>query len=241
MLSGDSYVYQVKNLQTGKWEEVDVNNINTFNKVREYFRHSTYLYNLKELSTLSLNDETISTDADTLLENINNVYNAIKNSTFVVSNYISGGGSSTTKVPASIPDVINKYFSVTSNLLCDLAVFLKKCEESNALMEKTEKDIENDAGNVNSSIVSNLTYNWGMTDYGSDDILSTNVSDESITEEEVNELIEEDTNNFSDDINYSNDEDSNTNDDSLEEVFSEDEGHYEITADGQKVFIMNLE
>lgn len=156
-LTNSSYYYQVKNSQTGKWELISANDVNTLNKIRERFNlttlpmitvEDTYLDNLKYLSSLSLSSETVSTDSNTLLDNINNMYSVIKGSTFVVSNYVSGGGSSTTKVPSSIPDVINKYFSATSNLLCGLAVFLKKCEESNALMEKTEKDIESDAGSL---------------------------------------------------------------------------------------------
>ncbi len=152
-LSGDKYTYQIRNSQTGLWEEVNVNDINTLEKMNKRFgittlpmiTDDTYFTNLNYLTSLKLRDETISTDSDVFLGQIGNMYNVIKSSTFVANGYVSSaGGSSTTKVPSAIPDVINKYFSSTSNLLCSLGVFLKKCEESNMLMEGTENDIKKD-------------------------------------------------------------------------------------------------
>lgn len=155
-LTNSNYYYQIKN-SAGKWELISADDVNTLEKVRERFKlttlpmitvEDTYLDNLKYLSSLSLSSETFSNDSDVLLANVNNIYSVIKGSTFVVSNYVSGGCSSTTKVPSSIPDVINKYFSATSNLLCELAHFLKECEDSNTLMNETEKEIESDADSL---------------------------------------------------------------------------------------------
>ena len=102
-------------------------------------------------------EETVSNDSDALLNHISNIYSAIKNSSFVTNNYVSNSvGASTTKVPSSIPEVINRYFSYTSNLLCELAKFLKQCEESNTLMEETEESIEKDAEEVNDNVAVSL-------------------------------------------------------------------------------------
>ena len=94
------------------------------------------------------------------------MYNVIKSTTFATNSYVSSfGGSSTSKIPSSIPDVINKYFSSTSNILCSLGVFLKKCEEGNTLMEETEKDIGTDAGSLGDSGVIDLGNNGGTPTY----------------------------------------------------------------------------
>ena len=173
-LPGDKYTYQIRNSQTGLWEEVNVNDINTLEKMNKRFgittlpmiTDDTYFTNLNYLTSLKLSNETISTDSDVLLENIGNMYNVIKGSTFVASGYVcSLGSSSTTKVPSAIPDVINKYFSSTSNILCSLGVFLKKCEESNTLMEETEKDIGTDAGSLGDYGVIDLGNNGGAPTY----------------------------------------------------------------------------
>ena len=173
-LPSDKYTYQIRNSQTGLWEEVNVNDINTLEKMNKRFgiatlpmiTDDTYFTNLNYLTSLKLSNETISTDSDVLLGNIGNMYNVIKGSTFVASGYVcSFGSSSTTKVPSAIPDVINKYFSSTSNILCSLGVFLKKCEESNTLMEETEKDIGTDAGSLGDYGVIDLGNNGGAPTY----------------------------------------------------------------------------
>ncbi len=173
-LPSDKYTYQIRNSQTGLWEEVNVNDINTLEKMNKRFGIATlpmitddaYFTNLNYLTSLKLSNETISTDSDVLLGNIGNMYNVIKGSTFVASGYVcSFGSSSTTKVPSAIPDVINKYFSSTSNILCSLGVFLKKCEESNTLMEETEKDIGTDAGSLGDYGVIDLGNNGGAPTY----------------------------------------------------------------------------
>ena len=173
-LSGNKYTYQIRNSQTGLWETVNVSDIDTLDKMTKRFgvttlpmiTDDTYFTNLNYLTSLQLRDETVSTDSDVLLGNIGNMYNVIKGSTFVASGYVcSLGSSSTTKVPSAIPDVINKYFSSTSNILCSLGVFLKKCEESNTLMEETEKDIGTDAGSLGDYGVIDLGNNGGAPTY----------------------------------------------------------------------------
>ena len=173
-LSGNKYTYQIRNSQTGLWETVNVSDIDTLEKMTKRFgvttlpmiTDDTYFTNLNYLTSLQLRDETVSTDSDVLLGNIGNMYNVIKGSTFVAGGYVcSAGGSSTTKVPSAIPNVINKYFSSTSNILCSLGAFLKKCEESNTLMEETEKDIGTDAGSLGDYGVTDLGNNGGAPTY----------------------------------------------------------------------------
>ena len=174
-LSGQyRYIYQVRNPETGLWEEIDADKINTLDKIRNFFgivslpliTDEAYLTNLNYIASLSLDRETFSTDSDTFLGNISNMYNVIKSTTFATNSYVSSfGGSSTSKIPSSIPDVINKYFSSTSNILCSLGVFLKKCEESNTLMEETEKDIGTDAGSLGDYGVIDLGNNGGAPTY----------------------------------------------------------------------------
>lgn len=169
-LSGQyRYIYQVRNPETGLWEEIDADKINTLDKIRNFFgiaslpliTDEAYLTNLNYIASLSLDRETFSTDSDTFLGNISNMYNVIKGSTFATNSYVSSfGGSSTSKIPSSIPDFINEYFRLTSNLLCNLGMFLKECENSNARMEETEKDIGTDAENLGDYRLVNL----GSTD-----------------------------------------------------------------------------
>lgn len=150
-LTDDKYYYEVRNPNTGLWEIISVEDINTINKTRKYFNlpaisivsiDESYLENLKILSSLELSAP-INNDSNVVLNNVNNLYTVIKSSTFVSSNYAcSSGGSSTTKVPSSIPRVINKYFCTTSDILCGLATLLKKCEEANDSMNEAEKEME---------------------------------------------------------------------------------------------------
>ena len=157
-LSGEKYSYQIRNPETGIWEDVDVGEIDTLDKLCERFgitnlamvNTDPYLTNLKYLASLGLNDMTISNDSDVLLSNISNIYSTIKSTTFVAINYSCGAVSaSSTKVPASIPEAIYSYFSSVSTALCSLGVFLKKCEEANTSMEETEKSMGEDADNLN--------------------------------------------------------------------------------------------
>lgn len=173
ILSGDNYTYQLKNPDTGLWEAVDVSDIDTINKLRQRFGvtnvpftvEDSYLSNLYYLSSLSLNNTTISNDSDTLLSNVGNIYSVIKGSTFVKSSYVCGGTSSTTNVPSRVSEAINQYFSAVSSVLCDLGAFMKKCENANTVMNDAEDAIAKDAGNVNNNGATNL--NGGIPYTGS--------------------------------------------------------------------------
>ena len=125
----------------------------------------TYFTNLNYLTSLSLNNTMISNDSDILLSNVGNIYSVIKGSTFVKSSYICGGTSSTTNVPSRVSEAINQYFSAVSSVLCDLGVFMKKCENANTVMNDAEDAIAKDAGNVNNNGATNL--NGGIPYTGS--------------------------------------------------------------------------
>lgn len=156
------YIYQVRNPETGLWEEIDADKINTLDKIRNFFGiaspfvvnlplidYGLYSANLDYLSSFKVNDETVSNDSNVLLSNVNNVYNAISGSNFVANKYACAGTASTTPVPADIPSVVNNYFSSTSSLLCNLADFLTECVNAGAKLDETERNIGKDAETVN--------------------------------------------------------------------------------------------
>lgn len=158
----DCFVYRIYNKETQKWEEIDVNEINTLNKVYNYFgidgnvkTGKVYEGNLKYLQeildgrVINLDNIDISSDLGIVLSNVNNVFSQIRNTTIVNNGISLVEGTSAINVLSQISGVINTYYNNVIILLCNLANTLKQIEDSAYTFDEGEKEITKEAETVN--------------------------------------------------------------------------------------------
>lgn len=158
----DCFVYRIYNKETQKWEEIDVNEINTLNKVYNYFgidgnakAGKVYEGNLKYLQeildgrVINLDNIDISSDLGIVLSNVNNVFSQIRNTTIVNNGISLVEGTSAINVLSQISGVINTYYNNVITLLCNLANTLKQIEDSAYTFDEGEKKIAKVAETVN--------------------------------------------------------------------------------------------
>ena len=158
----DCFVYRIYNKETQEWEEIDVNEINTLNKVYNYFgidgnakTGKIYEGNLKYLQeildgrVINLDNIDISSDLGIVLSNVNNVFSQIRNTTIVNNGISLVEGTSAINVLSQISGVINTYYNNVITLLCNLANTLKQIEDSAYTFDEGEKEIAKVAETVN--------------------------------------------------------------------------------------------
>ena len=158
----DCFVYRIYNKETQEWEEIDVNEINTLNKVHNYFgiddnvkTGKVYEGNLKYLQeildgrVINLDNIDISSDLGIVLSNVNNVFSQIRNTTIVNNGISLIEGTSAINVLSQISGVINTYYNNVITLLCNLANTLKQIEDSAYTFDEGEKEIAKVAETVN--------------------------------------------------------------------------------------------
>ena len=165
----DCFVYRIYNKETQEWEEIDVNEINTLNKVYNYFgidgnakTGKIYEGNLKYLQeildgrVINLDNIDISSDLGIVLSNVNNVFSQIRNTTIVNNGISLVEGTSAINVLSQISGVINTYYNNVITLLCNLANTLKQIEDSAYTFDEGEKEITKEAETVNGDNVVSL-------------------------------------------------------------------------------------
>ena len=165
----DCFVYRIYNKETQEWEEIDVNEINTLNKVYNYFgidgnakTGKIYEGNLKYLQeildgrVINLDNIDISSDLGIVLSNVNNVFSQIRNTTIVNNGISLVEGTSAINVLSQISGVINTYYNNVITLLCNLANTLKQIEDSAYTFDEGEKEIAKEAETVNGDNVVSL-------------------------------------------------------------------------------------
>lgn len=158
----DCFVYRIYNKETQEWEEIDVNEINTLNKVYNYFgidgnakTGKIYEGNLKYLQeildgrVINLDNIDISSNLGIVLSNVNNVFSQIRNTTIVNNGISLVEGTSAINVLSQISGVINTYYNNVITLLCNLANTLKQIEDSAYTFDEGEKEITKEAETVN--------------------------------------------------------------------------------------------
>ena len=174
----DYFVYRVYNKDTKSWEVIDVNEIDSLDKIYNYFgidsseaSNNIYKGNLKYLRELlsnrAINVSDVNSDLGILTSNINNVFSAISSSSFIATDAmpVSSSGSSTTSVPSKIPEIVASYYKNIANLLCNLSISLEKFEQGGLELDATEKEIGNMATNLNNNIPINEMPLLDQTDY----------------------------------------------------------------------------
>ena len=165
----DCFVYRIYNKETQEWEEIDVNEINTLNKVYNYFGidgnakigkiyegNLKYLQEILDGRVINLDNIDISSDLGIVLSNVNNVFSQIRNTTIVNNGISLVEGTSAINVLSQISGVINTYYNNVITLLCNLANTLKQIEDSAYTFDEGEKEIAKEAETVNGDNVVSL-------------------------------------------------------------------------------------
>lgn len=175
VIYGDNeYNLTIYNKVTGQYEVTNFANLNSLDKLRQYFGINittgnntatvTPLNNgtdflkdeISKLAGLTLyetSNKLLKSDKDVLLGNVNNVISDIKNTSFVSSGLnLSFSGSSTTKVPSGIPNIIGLYFTFTTNMLTELSNFMNTVATAGENIDKMDKDLEKDASTLNDQV-----------------------------------------------------------------------------------------
>ena len=195
---GDRFVYRVYNKDTQEWDEINVNEINTLDKVYDFFDISVgsraeriYKGNLKYLeevlgnNAINVSNIDIKSDLGILISNVNNVLSKVKNTTIVSSEVSLTAGSSTTKVPTQIPEIISSYCMATSTLLLSLVAALKQMEAGGIALDEGEKEIAREAETVNDEDDTTLVSKLAGTGAGVDLIDKVVETDKSIKDDDI--------------------------------------------------------
>ena len=192
------YLYESRNLETGSWEKIGVENINTLDKLYSYLgidvgplTERIYKGNLRYLkealsnNAINVSNIDIKSDLGILISNVNNVLSKVKNTTIVSSEVSLTAGSSTTKVPTQIPEIVSSYCMAASTLLCGLVATLKQMEEGGIALDEGEKEIAREAETVNDEDDTTLVSKLAGTGAGVDLIDKVVETDKSIKDDDI--------------------------------------------------------
>ena len=180
----NEYKLTILNKVTGQYEVTDFASLNSLDKLRQYFGINIAgsvnttptvipdvdtetlvsgedflkdeISSLSNLSLFDVRNKLVKSDKDRLLGNVNNVLSNIKNTSFVSNGLnLSFGGSSTTKVPSGIPNIIGLYFTFATDLLTELSTFMNKVGEAGDSIEKLDELFKEEASTLNDSATLN--------------------------------------------------------------------------------------
>ena len=180
MFHPEEYKLTILNRSTGQYEVTDFSSLNSLDKLRQYFginisgvanTETTNTTNttidtgvnfleseISKLSGLKLYDTSnslVKSDKDILIGDVNNVITDIKNTSFVKGGLdLSFGGSSTTKVPSGIPNIIGLYFTFTTNMLTELSSFMDKVATAGESIYNMDTDLSKNASTLNNDTAS---------------------------------------------------------------------------------------
>lgn len=261
VMNADQYKLTIYNKSTGKYELIDFNNLNSLDKLRQYFginiktgtsvttlnNGSDFLKDeINKLSNLSLyktSNSILKSDKDILLSNVNNVISDIKNTSFVSNGLnLSFGGSSTTKVPSGIPNIMGLYFTFTTNILTELSSFMDKVANAGETIDQYDKELGNEAFNLNGE----EQLRTDVLEVTNNNQISATVKD---TREEVTTVVRDNyssantfngyntSTNHSNSVNNSSNSVSNTNKEQVSEIPRDTKEEVTTVVRGEGVFV----
>ena len=261
VMNADQYKLTIYNKSTGKYELTDFNNLNSLDKLRQYFginiktgtsvttlnNGSDFLKDeINKLSNLSLyktSNSILKSDKDILLSNVNNVISDIKNTSFVSNGLnLSFGGSSTTKVPSGIPNIMGLYFTFTTNILTELSSFMDKVANAGETIDQYDKELGNEAFNLNGE----EQLRTDVLEVTNNNQISATVKD---TREEVTTVVRDNyssantfngyntSTNHSNSVNNSSNSVSNTNKEQVSEIPRDTKEEVTTVVRGEGVFV----
>lgn len=184
-LDPNTYKLTIFNKNTGQYEITDFANLNSLDKLRQYFGINIIGTNtpvtntntstvpetnlitgedfldaeLTKLAGLKLyptSNSVVKSDKDILIGNVNDVITDIKNTSFVSNGLdLSFSGSSTTQVPSGIPNIIGLYFTFATNMLTELSSFMDQVATAGESIYNLDTDLSKDANSLNDNATLN--------------------------------------------------------------------------------------
>lgn len=155
-LPREGYTYSV--YRDGKWVQIDVSEIDTFEKLNEFFGNDVSLsgttsINERKFAKLSsLENFILKSDEDILTAKLNEIRGVIRNTAFLKGNYSATEIQSTTRMPSEISSVVAKTFNTSANLLEKIAKetesFAQAAESIKAVdlnLQNAAQDLQNGA------------------------------------------------------------------------------------------------
>ena len=203
------FIYRAYNRDTHEWEEIDVNDINTLDKLYNYFGADTisvidrvYQGNLKYIqevlarTAINLDNIDISSDLGIVLSNVNNIYSQIKATTIVNNKVSLTEVTSTTKIPSRIDELVSSYCGSVSTALCDLVKTLKLVEDSGYTLDEGEKEIAREAETVNDNVAVSL----GTEAVAAGTLVGADLADKGLEVRKPEPVVKEDTTNDKEEV-----------------------------------------
>ncbi len=180
-LVADQYYLTIFNKSTGEYETVNFENLNSLDKLRQYFginisgvstnvstlnNGSNFLDSeISKLASLKLyetSNSTVKSDKDKLIDNVNKVITDIKGTSFVCNGLnLNFGGSSTTKVPSGLPNIMGLYFTFVTNMLTELSSFMDNVATAGESIYNMDTELSNQATTLNNDTASSTV---GLSD-----------------------------------------------------------------------------
>lgn len=150
-LPSEGYEYYVWDSSTEDWVQIDVSQIDTYEKMVNYFGGEVSLTS-NTSNLLQLADLVLKSD-DKVLESYLNGIRAVIRGTGLVSGGSAGGFSSTTKMPSAVPGVVSKYCSSVVSSLTKLAKETEQFARIGESIEEMNSNLENEALAIDDSAV----------------------------------------------------------------------------------------
>lgn len=175
-LPKDGYVYSIYNRETGNWEEVPYEKVETLADVYalfgiEYSGFSEHKYTLQEMATLE--DLEVESSDSALATLLNGIRGAIKNSNIISKGYALGGCSSTTLMPSQVPAVVSRYYEATISSLSKLVNETDQFAKIGEAIEDMDFNLEREARELNAIDITVATY--GSDSDNDDTIIKSSV------------------------------------------------------------------
>ena len=158
-LPKDGYVYSIYNTETGLWEEIPYEKVQTLSDVYELFGieyNGEHKYTIQEMANLE--DLEISSSDKALATLLNGIRGAIRNSNIVRNGYVAGGCSSSTLMPSQVPAVVSRYFEATTNSLSKLVNETDQFAKIGESIDDMEFYLEREARELNAIDITIATY-----------------------------------------------------------------------------------
>lgn len=160
-LPSEGYIYQIYDDKEGKWIDIEASQINTYDKLNEFFGNDILKINinkLKELNTIDITNLSVTSDSAILFNNINNILCNIKNSSFVQNDVsYSCSFSSTTKIPTSIPESVKSFYSATATLLLKISGEVQQFAKIGESFDKKDQELEQVALELNGTTTNGVS------------------------------------------------------------------------------------
>lgn len=158
-LPKDGYVYSIYNKETGLWEEIPYEKVETLADVYELFGieyNGEHKYTIQEMANLE--DLEVTSSDNALATLLNGIRSVIRDSNIVRNGYASSGCSSTTLMPSQVSAVVSRYFEATTISLSKLVNETDQFAKIGESINDMEFNLEREARELNAIDITIATY-----------------------------------------------------------------------------------